>query len=174
MVAHFLAFGCDDLVESLKQLNVVGRGDVEDSLELFFHHRGTVDDGLVGEAAHLGKADLVLLLHVKFAHELQCHLGEGIIGPAHEPIDCRVVDQGRVLAAVVAESLADWTHADSHVQIVLDTIEEEFANGVGRIQSASSLLVWFATLLADLCNLVWKVQVRHRACAKLVVDVLEE
>jgi hypothetical protein len=80
-----------------------------------------------------------------------------------------VVNESWVHSAVVSERLANRTHANGNVEVVLYSIEEELADCVRSIWDTTGLLVRLSALFSYLLHIV-----RHHTRAQLVVDIFHE
>jgi len=98
-----LALGRENLIESLQELNKVGRSHIEDSLEFFFHPQGLMLRGFVSVRAQIRQGSSLIFRQLDRVEELLGDLDQCLLWPWHEPVDRRVVDQGGVLAEVALD-----------------------------------------------------------------------
>jgi hypothetical protein len=174
LVSYLFTFGTNDLVESLKEFNVVCGSNIEYSLKFLLHHACAIDHSLVSEAAHTRQSYSEFLWHFKLAYEFHSHFSKGIIRPSHEPVEGSVVDESWEHSAVVYECLPDGTHADRDVEIVLNSVKEELLDGVWGVKGTSRLFVWLSALFSYLSKLICQIEIGDDSCAKLVVNVFKE
>jgi hypothetical protein len=107
------------------------------SLQLVEEAHAVLRDALVDVHAHLRDGELdVLTAEVLLRQEPRSDRAQRIIGPRHEPVDRRAVDQRRELAAPHAERVANGRHREHDVQVVADARDEQAVHVVSRVGEA--------------------------------------
>ena len=157
------------------KLEVIRGRDVIFTLERREHLCRFLRRGRVDQGKHRAEVVLHLLAHaLLLLHLFHGNLAERVRGPLGEPIDRAAVDETREHPTPLAETLADWRHAEHDVQIPDNPAQKVRVQLVLGVCLDAVLLGAGADVLAHATELILGEQVRHLARGEDVVDILEE